>query len=385
MLKIQNHNYSIMNYYTKNSITLIAMLFLAFQTTAQGLTQPRAVSPAAELKQTIGLTEVSVNYSRPRVTLRGNDRSGKIWGQQVAWGFDATSFVDGRNIPWRAGANENTIITFSDDVVIGGKNLAAGSYGMHMAIFENGNATVIFSKNTSSWGSFYYDQKEDALRVDVKTEACAHTEMLTYDFVDMGANFGVLALSWEKLRVPVKIEVDVHSIVLASFRNELRGIPGFGWQGPMQAAQYCARNNINQEEALTWVERSISGNKNFNNLAVKSTLLRQVGKDIEAQAAIDESVAIANINQLNQLGYQMIGQQKYDLAIKYFKLNVQRNPKDPNVYDSLGEGYKLAGDNKNAIKSFKKSLSLNPPANVKANSIKLLKELGVDTSSYEAS
>ena len=141
---------------------------------------------------------------------------------------------------------------------------------------------------------------------------------------------------------------------------------------------------MNQEEALVWVDASIANSKNFNNLATKSTLLTQLGKVDEAQKNIDESVALANVGQLNFLGYQQLGQKNYDKAIEYFILNTKRNPKNANVFDSLGEAYKSKGDNKNAIKNFKKSLSLNPAANVKANSIKLLKELGVDTSGYES-
>lgn len=371
---------------TNMQVLFTAMLvaLLCWEVSAQNVTTPRAVSPASELKQTIGISTVTINYSRPRVTLRGQDRSGNIWGTQVAWGFDATTFVDGSNIPWRAGANENTVITFSDDVKIEGKDLAAGSYGLHMAVYENGKATIIFSNNTSSWGSFYYKEAEDALRVDVQTTDNPHTELLTYDVIAMDNNSATIALKWEKKAIPFKVEFDVHEIVLANFRDELRSIPGFGWQGPNQAAQYCAQNNINHEEAIQWVDRSIANTKNFNNLATKATLLTQQGKNTEAQALRDESVALANVGQLNFLGYQMLGQQNYDKAIEYFALNAKRNPKNANCWDSLGEAYKTKGDNKNAIKYLKKSLSLNPAANVKANSIKLLKEMGVDTTPYES-
>ena len=356
---------------------------LCWQATAQ-VTTPRPVSPAGEFTQTIGISTVNIKYSRPRVTFRGQDRSGNIWGTQIPWGFESTSFVDGRNIPWRAGANENTVITFSHDVKIEGKDLAAGSYGLHMAIYEDGKATVIFSNNTSSWGSFYYDKAEDALRVDVQTQDIGHTELLTYDALNMDNTSATIALKWEKKAVPFKVAFDVHEIVLANFRDELRSVPGFGWQGPNQAAQYCVQNNINQEEALGWADRSIANTRNFNNLNTKSQLLAQLGRTAEAQKLIDESVAMANVGQLNFLGYQMIGQQKYDKAIEYFALNAKRNPSNPNCWDSLGEAYKFKGDNKNAIKNLKKCLSLDPPANVKANSLKLLKEMGVDTSSYES-
>ncbi|MEO9966064.1 MAG: DUF2911 domain-containing protein [Reichenbachiella sp.] len=361
---------------------LIAML--CWEVSAQNVTTPRAVSPAAEFTQTVGISTINIKYSRPRVTFRGQDRSGNIWGTQVPWGFDATTFVDGSNIPWRAGANENTIITFSHDVSIEGKKIAAGSYGLHMAVYENGKATVIFSNNTSSWGSFYYKEAEDALRVDVQTTAIDHTELLTYDAIAMDNTSATIALKWEKKAIPFKVSFDVHEVVLANFRDELRSIPGFGWQGLNQAAQYCVQNNINHEEAIQWVDRSIANTKNFNNLSTKGQLLTQQGKTAEAQALIDESVAIANVGQLNFLGYQMIGQQKYDKAIEYFTLNAKRNPENANCWDSLGEAYKTKGDNKNAIKYLKKSLSLNPAPNVKANSIKLLKEMGVDTSGYDS-
>lgn len=355
---------------------------LSWEVSAQNVTTPRAVVPAAEMTQTIGISTVNIKYSRPRVTLRGNDRTGNIWGTLIPWGFKATTFVDGSNIPWRAGANENTIITFSDDVKIEGKDLAAGTYGLHMAVFEDGKATVIFSNNSSSWGSFYYKEAEDALRVDVQTMDVAHTEVLTYDAIAMDNTSATIALKWEKKAIPFKVEYDVHSIVIANFKDELRSIPGFGWQGLNQAANYCAQNNVELEQGLAWVDQSIANTKNFNNLSTKGQLLTAMGKTSEAQSIMDESVAIANVGQLNFLGYQMLGQQKYDKAIEYFTLNAKRNPKNANCWDSLGEAYKTKGDNKNAIKNLKKSLSLNPAANVKANSIKLLKEMGVDTSAY---
>jgi tetratricopeptide (TPR) repeat protein len=364
--------------------TAMLIALMTLQVNAQILTTPRAVSPAAEFKQTVGISTVTINYSRPRVSFRGTDRTGKIWGQQIPWGFEATSFVDGRNIPWRAGANENTIITFSDDVKIEGKDLAAGAYGLHMAIYEDGKATVIFSKNTSSWGSYYYDKAEDALRVDVISEETAATELLTYDAVGMDNNSAILAIKWEKKMIPFKVEFDVTNVVLSKMRDDLRSTAGFGWQGLNQAANFCVRNQINQEEALTWVDRSIANNKNFNNMATKSALLKQMGKTEEATKMEAELVAVASMGELNNLGYQKLGQKDYDAAIKYFSLNTKRNPKNANCWDSLGEAYKTKGDKNNAIKSFKKSLSLDPPANVKSNSILLLKELGVDTKSYES-
>ncbi|MCO6509191.1 MAG: DUF2911 domain-containing protein [Aridibacter famidurans] len=343
---------------------------------SQTVTTPRPVSPAAEVRQTIGLTEITVNYSRPRVTLNGVDRSGQIWGSQVPYGFNVLQGGNGGKNPWRAGANENTTIEFTDDVVIEGKPLPAGKYGLHMAVWEDGRVTLIFSKNHTSWGSFFYEEKDDALRVDVRSREIAHTEVLTYDFVEMGNNYAVLALAWEKKQIPFKIEVDLQKTVLASIRNELRSFPAFFWQGYQSAAQWCLNNNINHEEALQWADQAIARNRSFQTLATKAGLLSQSGKQAEADSTYAESAKLANKNQLNALGYQMLAQQRFDRAIEFLKLNAERFPDDPNCFDSLGEAYKQAGDRENAIKNLRKSLSMNPPPAVRANSEKLLKELG---------
>ncbi|MEZ5429038.1 MAG: DUF2911 domain-containing protein [Pyrinomonadaceae bacterium] len=363
----------------KSSVWVLALLVFAFagqKIAAQNVTTPRPVSPAAEVKQTIGLTDITVNYSRPRVTLNGVDRSGKIWGQQVPYGLAPNNFGNQKPMPWRAGANENTTISFTDDVKIEGKDLPAGTYGLHMLIQENGGATIIFSKNTTSWGSFFYEDSEDALRVDVKTKEVPHTEVLTYDFIDMGNDYAVLALSWEKKQIPFRIDVDVHKTVLANFRKELRSLPGFGWQGFQTAANYCFNNNINHEEALQWAEVAVTRNKSYPTLATKAGLLAQAGKQAESDKVLDEAAAVANKQQLNALGYQLLGQKRFAKAIQLFELNVKNDPTDPNSYDSLGEAYKQAGNKEKAIENLKKALTMNPPPAVRANSEKLLKELG---------
>lgn len=342
----------------------------------QNINTPRPISPAAEVKQTIGFTDITVNYSRPRVTLNGVDRSGKIWGQLVPYGMAPNTFGNQKPMPWRAGANENTTIKFTDDVKIEGKSLPAGIYGLHMLILEGDKATIIFSKNHTSWGSFFYEPSEDALRVDVGTRTVPHTEVLTYDFLDMDGNTAVLALSWEKKQIPFKIAIDEQKTVLARFRNELRGIAGFGWQGFQTAANYCLTNNINHDEALQWADVAVNRNKSFLTLSTKAGLLTQQGKTADADKILDEAVTGATEAQVNTVGYQLLGLRRYDKAIEYLKLNTQKYPSSANAFDSLGEAYKIAGDKENAVKNLKISLTLNPPAAVKANTEKLLKELG---------
>lgn len=359
------------------SLFFAFVLFMGYSLSAQ-VTTPRP-SPAATLTQNIGLTEISINYSRPSVIRGNNDRTGQVWGSQVPYGLAPNGFGNLQPMPWRAGANENTVISFSTDVEVEGNKLAAGSYGLHMIPEETGDVTVIFSNNISSWGSFWYDQKEDALRVNVKMKDAHFTNVLTYEFVSLTTSSGTLSLAWESKMIPIQI-VSPQEVVMQSFRNELRGIQGFGWQGPLSAAQYCFQNNINHEEALRWADASIANNRNAQNLSTRAGLLIQKGDKTNGIKAADEAASVANLAQLNFLGYQMLGVQEYDKAIEFFKLNIKNNPTDPNGHDSLGEAYIAKGDTKNAIKEFKKCLSMNPTPFVKANSITNLQKLGVEYS-----
>lgn len=358
-------------------IAIVAFLFSTMIVQGQGVTTPKRGSLPAEVTQTVGLTDITVNYSRPKLTApNGTDRSGQIWGQLVSYGFFKSNFGNQGNNPWRAGANENTTITFSDAVKVEGKELAAGTYGLHMAVFEDGKVTVIFSNNSTSWGSFFYQESEDALRVDVQSKSTHRTELLTFDFVETSNNHTVLALKWDKKEIPFKIDVNVTDIAMQTFRNELRSRGGFGWQGYQTAANYTLVNNSNLEEGLTWAEMAIQRNSNFQTLTTKAGILNALGRTGEANTIFDKAAANATTPQINALGYQFLGTQQYDKAIKYFKMNVKNDSTNANGYDSLGDGYKGKGDKENAIKNYKKALTLNPAANVKAASEASLKALG---------
>lgn len=358
----------------KNSTKIFMFLMLCLSFTAFGqLNTPRG-SQMATVTQRVGITDISITYSRPSV------RDREIWGELVPYGMNNLGFGTATESPWRAGANENTTITFESDVKVEGKSLNAGTYGLHIIVQEDGTATFVFSNNSTSWGSFFYESSEDALRVDVTSNTIPHTELLTFDFIDIDATSATAVLKWEKKQIPFKIEVDVTNIVLTDIRHKLQNTAGFSRQNWENAARFSLNNEGDYDEALVWVNNAIKGQfysqKTFNNLALKGQILNKQGKKEAYAKLMDEASAMANMNQLNNLGYQMLGAKDYDRALKYFKQNVANNPENANVHDSLGEGYKTIGDNKNAIKSFKKALSLNPPANVKANSEKLLKELG---------
>lgn len=344
--------------------------FTAVNVLAQPITTPRTPSPAASVKQTIGISTVSVTYSRPKVNAR------KVWGELVPYGWNVQAFGTGNSAPWRAGANENTVIQLSHPAKIEGQLVPAGSYGLFFVINQDNSGEVILSKDYRSWGSFFYDEKQDQLRAKIQLREITHTESLTYDFISLTKNSGELVLNWEKKQFPVKIEFAVDELVMANAEAELKGPTGFAAQGFVSAANYALQNNINLDKGLVWIDQAIAINRNFPALNIKSGLLNKVGKTAEGDKLLAEAIAGATEVELNNYGYQLLGQNQHDKAIEILALNTQRNPKSANAWDSLGEAYALKGDKDNAIKNFKKCISLNPPANVRANSEKYLKQLG---------
>lgn len=349
---------------------LLILTSLAAQT--QGVTTPRTPSPAATVSQTIGISTISVNYSRPSV------RGRQVWGALVPYGWNKQAFGAGNDAPWRAGANENTVIRFSHPVMVEGHEVPAGSYGLFFVINKDNTGEVILSKDSRSWGSFFYNPAQDELRAKIQLRSIAPTELLTYDFDNITKTSAELLLNWEKMQFPVKIEFAVDNIVMANAAEELKGPIGFNWQGYSSAANYALQNKTNYDQALTWIDQAIAQNRNFTTLNIKSGLLKQMGKTEEAAKLMDEASNIATENELNNYAYQLLGATPPDpeKAIEMFKLNAKRHPESANVWDSLGEGYAIKGDKKEAIASFKKSLSMNPPENVKSNSEKYLKQLG---------
>ena len=357
-----------------NLIKIFVCLFFAFNLSAFAQINTPRGSQQATVSQRVGITDISITYSRPSVNGR------EVWGKLVPFGMNNLGFGTSTAAPWRAGANENTTITFSHDAKVEGKSIKAGTYGFHIEVKDNDNATIILSHDNKAWGSFFYDASKDALRADIKTTTVPHKELLTYEFNTITPNSAVASLVWEKKAFPFTIEVDVSTIVLNEFRDKSIGQTGFQRQNWEQAANYALNNGGDLNEALSWIDNAIAGQfysqKTFNNLAIKAQILNKMGKKDEYIAMIEEAAGMANMNQLNNIGYQLLGAKDYDRALKYFKLNVANNPENANVHDSLGECYKTMGDKKNAIKYLKKSLSLNPAPNVKANSEKLLAELG---------
>jgi hypothetical protein len=349
---------------------IILLPLLSLEIFSQGITTPRTPSPEAMVSQKVGISTITVKYSRPSVKGR------EVWGGLVPFGWNVQPFGAGKEAPWRAGANENTVIEFSHPATVQGKSVAAGSYGLFFVINKDNTGEVILSKDYRSWGSFWYNPEQDQLRAPLQIRDVPHSELLTFDFISLDKNSTELVLTWEKKQFPVTMKFAVDEIVMANATEELKGPIGFNWQGYSSAANYALLNKINLTQAMTWIDHAISQNKNFTNLNIKSGLLQEAGKTAEADNLKKEALGLATEAELNSYGYQLIGQEQHDKAIEILKLATERFPKSANAWDSLGEAYALKGDKKNAVPNFKKSLSLNPPENVKANSQKYLKQFG---------
>lgn len=310
---------------------------------AQGppLSLPRP-SPAASVAQRVGLTDFDINYSRPAV------RDREVWGGLVPWGQ-----------VWRAGANENTVLTASTRFRLEGHELPAGSYGLHMIPAQEG-WTLIVSKISTNWGSFSYDAADDALRVPVRPEAAPFVEFLLYTFDDPSDRAVTAALRWAELRVPFRLEVDTPDLVVESLRLQLHGAPQFFWQRWNDAARYALGQKAHLDRATEWVERSISMNDNFTNRSTQAELLELEGRPDEARAILDAARVRATEAELNQYGYTLLGQGKTAEAVATFEENVRRHPESWNVHDSLAEGQAAAGRKQEAIANYRKALAMAP-------------------------
>lgn len=360
-----------------------ALLFLltAAPAAAQAISlPPSGDNQKASITQHLGLATVSVDYSSPDVHAPdGGDRRGKIWGQLVPYGWNEENFgTCGKKCPWRGGANENTVVRFSHDVKVEGKPLAAGAYGLH---FVPGEAEwiVIFSKNSTSWGSYTYDEREDALRVTVKPVKSPYREWLTYDFVDRRPDHAVLALEWEELRVPIAIDLpNASELYAGALRDELRSSPGFDWHSWQQAADYLVQQKIHLDEAESWARTAVSmpfiGQENFNTLSSLAAAQKALGKDAEAKATMDKAIAHPTATPVDvyQVARPMIREGKPQEALKIFQAASKRLPGQWPIDLGIARAYSAMGDYKTALKYAKTSLTVAPDDQNKSNVTRMI-------------
>ena len=302
-------------------------------------------SQHARVMQRIGITDITVNYHRPLANGR------QIWGKLAPYGQ-----------VWRAGANENTTITFSDPVTIEGQALDKGTYGLHMIPGEN-QWTVIFSKNATSWGAFTYKQEEDALRVNVKPQTAEVHDALAYDFDDVKPDSTVVTMRWDKVAVPFKVEVKVNDLVTASIHRQLHGLNQYYWEGWDDAAGYFLANKINLDEALKDEDQSIQAEERYDNVMNKSHILEAMGRKQDADAARNKALGMANALQLYVYARGLQGEKKQDEAIVIFRSNAKKFPDYWTSHLGLARVYSSQGDFDNAVKELKLSMVGAPDAN----------------------
>lgn len=361
----------------KIKIFVFAMLMTLLQTNAQVLPltlEPDGGNLKASVSEQIGIVQISIHYNRPGV----KGREGKIWNTGVAhYGFKDLGHGTSYASPWRAGANENTVFSFSHPVKIEGKDLPAGDYGFFICLGET-ESTLIFSKISTSWGSFYYDSTQDALRVTVKNQALDKSvEWLKYEFINETKNSATVAMSWEKRMIPFTIEADVQKLQIESFKKEFRTTrPYYDF---INAVNYCITNNIELDQALAWIDRAIyfrvMGVKNFLTLSTKAALLTKMDRPEEARRIMDTALPYGTIGEVHQYARSLLAQKQVQEAFKVFKFNYDKNPNTFTTNVGMGRIYSAMGDYKKALQYMNAALPQAPDDLNKNNVAAMIEKL----------
>ena len=348
----------------KNYSFLLAIILFAAPTFAQipyNSALPNGYTKKAIVSEQVGLTQVTITYHRPAV----NKREGKIWGAVVHKGFIDQGFGNGKPAPWRAGANENTVIEFDNDVKIEGQTLPKGKYGLFIA-YDPSESTIIFSKRSDAWGSFFYDEKEDVLRVKVKPQSIEKSvEFLKYEFSDSTPNSAVIALAWEKLSIPFKVEVDYLKQQFDAFVTELQNPRSFTPQALNIAAGWTLQNDFQLEKGLEWATKATAPNfpgdpTSFPALSTRALILDKLGKSDEAAAVVKSALPFGNAGQLQQLGRQLLAAKKPQAAMEVFRFNYDKNPNHFAALLGMARGLSASGEYAKALEFVNKALPLAP-------------------------
>jgi len=321
--------------------------------------EPDGGNLKASVSEQIGIAKITINYNRPGV----KGRDGKIWNTGVAhYGFKDLGHGTSTAAPWRAGANENTTFSFSHPVKIEGKDLPAGEYGFFIALGET-ESILIFSKISTSWGSFYYDSTQDALRVTVNNQSSEKSvEWLTYEFTNETKTSATVAMSWEKRIIPFKIEADIQHIQIESFKKELRTTRSYF--DFVNAVNYCIENNIELEQALAWIDRAIyfrvMGVKNFLTLSTKAALLTKMNRLEDAAKIMQEAIPFGTEPEVHQYGKSLLAQKQNQEAFKIFKFNYDKNPASFITNVGMARAYSALGEYKKAQQHLNIALPVAP-------------------------
>jgi tetratricopeptide (TPR) repeat protein len=347
----------------RNYLLVFITIFFANSLSAQipyNSAIPNGYTKRAKVSEQIGLTEVSITYHRPAV----KGREGKIWGGVIHKGFIDQGFGNREPAPWRAGANETTSIEFDNDVKIQGQPLSKGKYGLFIA-YDSLESIVIFSKKFDTWGSFFYNEKDDVLRIKVKPQPIEqHVEYLKYEFTNQTPNSMMISLAWEKLSIPFKVEVDYLKQQFEAFVIESQHPRGFTSQGLNIAANWCLQNNYQLEKALQWATLatgpSFPGDPtSFQALITKYSILQKLGKNEEASVQLKTALPYGSVTQLQQLGRQLITAKQPKVALDIFQYNYNKNPDQFITLSGMARGLSANGEFAKALEYANKALPLS--------------------------
>lgn len=331
------------------SIMLLVSVLSVYAQIMPITTEPDGGNKKATVSEQIGIVKIEIKYSRPGV----KGREGHIWGTNVAhYGFKDLGHGTSYAAPWRAGANENTTISFSHPVKIEGKDLPAGTYGFFIALGEE-ESTLIFSKNATSWGSFYYEPQADALRVTIKNQTVpASMEWLKYDFINQTDSTSAITLTWEKRMMAFTVAAETKKLQIEAFKQDLKTT-----REPndfFTAANYCLQNNIELEQALAWIDRGIyfrvMGRKTFLTLNTRAELLMKLNRKEEAKKTLADAIEYGtDMQEVHYYARRFLNMGLVEESFNYYKHNYDRHPNEMITNVGMARAYSAKGDYKKAL------------------------------------
>ncbi len=364
---------------TKSLFFIFLLAATLQQATGQSLRIPANTNIPCVTGRKIGVTEIEIHYSAPGV----KGREGKIYGTSVVpFGYEVLGFGSGVASPWRAGADECTTMSFSTDVTINGSKLPAGSYAFFIEVHED-SSVLIFNKNTKEWGSYFYRKELDVLHVPVvqKKNMPNLQERLLYEFANQSDEAVDINLNWERWSFPIKVTVDLKSTVLENIREQMSGAIGFDPASLEAAAKWCADNDTNYAQALTWItsatDSQLGGVKSFNALSTKATILKKMGNEKEATDIMKEAMEKASAMELHSYGRQLMNEKKLPEAFEVFQKNYTKNKGAWPTNMGMMRIYSAMGNYKKALEHAKAALPQAPDESTKnllATAIKTFEE-----------
>lgn len=340
------------------ALTLVSVV----EVVAQALRLPQNANFGCSAGRQVGVTDIEIKWNAPGV----KGREGQIWGTDIApYGFSVLGYGSNVASPWRAGANENTTVSFSTDVKINGKSLTAGKYGFFIALYPD-SCVLIFNKNTAGWGSYFYREDMDVLRVSTHQQKNLPTsqERLVYTFSNQTEQSIEVALEWERWRIPFKVEIDLKATTLAYVRTQMSGALGFDPPSLEAAANWCLQNDINHKEALNWInsatDPNLGGINSFGTFSTKSKLLEKLGNATEASRTWAQALEKASAIELHTYGRQLLANKKTKEAFTIFESNYKKYSGAWPTNVGMMRGYSALGDTKKALEHAKMALAQAP-------------------------